>query len=125
MPTLNIPLTTLRVGATVFGPVTQNSAVSEITLDLDRTAGNSSLNSLPSSEQLAGQIDYSTDNGATWINAFGFVTVGGTFFDDDGVTVLTRTTVTQQRGIPGGAQVRATVTVTGARVTVQGSLATA
>ena len=120
---LNIPLTTLAVGAHTFGPT---SAAGFQTLDLliNRTVGSFSLNSQPATTTVDAEVDVSTDGGASWHLAFSGHAVGGTYVNDETGQTFTTTEITQSLPsvLPPGAQARAVVTVGGSQVSVSGSM---
>ena len=119
--TIPIPLTTLPVGSTTFGPVTV-SALTAITLTVDRTVAGG-LNSLTSASVLTISFDDSHDNGVTWTNRGITHSIGGTILHNG----VARTSDTSGVSFDdaGAVQVRAVVTVSGpSSIAVAGSLTT-
>lgn len=133
--TLTIPLTTLPVGATTFGPVTIADTDTRATLTVDRTV-TGGLNSLTSASTLAMEAQMSGDGGATWhaVDAgqpgtvTSWTTPGGiqTFTDRNGVQHAYTSSSGTWPLFPGTSRLgRAVVTVTGSSsVAISGSIAT-
>lgn len=121
--TLTIPQVTLPVGARTFGPGNVPDADVSITLTIDRTVAGG-LNSLTSASTLAVTVDQSNDGGTTWANLSGAAWTGGIQTDKHGVTRTAEVMLTELN--PGTSRkVRATVTVGGTSIVVDGSVATA
>ncbi len=122
--TLPIGTTTLPVGTRVVGPSTIGAGFSEISLTLDRTVAGG-FNATPTTV-LSLEIDKSTDSGATWQELVAASIPGGVFFTKDADTGLFDVPVNVADvnvSLPGTAmQLRAQIVVTGAAVTVAGSL---
>lgn len=116
--TFSIPLTTLAAGSRDLGPTTVADADMGVRLTIDRTV-TGGLNASPG-VTIDVALFQSGDGGATWFGGGGTQLVGGPkagrFGNADNVWV----------SFTAGAsrQVKATVTVTGGSVTVQGTLTT-
>lgn len=118
--TVPIPLTILAPGVHDFGPasIADNLTTSQITLDRTVAGG---LNSQPATTTCTAQIMQSNDGGATWTMIVGAGTIGGVVPAPGGVTATNW--IIEDGFLPGtGRQVKATVTVTGTSVAVQGTL---
>lgn len=121
--TLTIPLTTLSPGTREFGPAVLADTDSLVTLTIDRTVtsgGTPGFDASPATTTAVLAIDQSNDGGATWTNLCTETLVGGVH------TLRGQPVTTDDVGtylLPGTSrQGRASVTVSGAPVAVQGSL---
>lgn len=121
--TLNIPLSTLSVGAHVFGPASIPVGVTWASIVIDRTAGTSSLNSLPTTASVFIKIEVSLDGGTTWQEEVEAGTQGGIIIVR-GVQLNTFSVLVQPiAGDPASTTRRARATVTtNTSVSVSGSL---
>ena len=128
MATLSIPQVTLPVGAREIGPAPIADADSQIALTIDRTVPGG-LNATPAARiDLAAEV--SVDAGATWTLAVGGLVPGGEFIfpppRGDGVTPgpVSQLTVNLTQFPGTGRRIKATLAVSGAPVTVAGTLTT-
>jgi len=120
--TLTIPSVNLPNGARTFGPA--NVADTDVTtvLTVDRTVAGG-LNSLTAASTIETLVEQSNDGGTTW-----FTLVDGTWFGGavpvkgGGTATTAQIAVTYGPGT--GRQTRATLTVAGGPIRVQGSLTT-
>lgn len=120
--TFPIPLTTLQIGATDFGPAAAADSESSILLTIDRTV-TGGLNSLTSASELDVYTYQSNDGGATWHGLAGGGWTGGIQLTKTGQTRTAETLLTELN--PGTSRlVKATVTVSGTAIAVAGSLTT-
>lgn len=120
MATFNIPLTTLPVGSRDFGPVTVADNDTEVTLSVDRTVSGG-LNATPSAS-LVVQVSQSGDSGATWKVIAAATFPGGTVNFRGSVLTASQLITTWDPGT--GRQGKATIAVSGATVTVAGTIIT-
>jgi hypothetical protein len=123
--TLTIPLTTLPDGARIFGPAAVADADTRVALTVDRTPAGG-LNSLTAATSIDLLVEQSNDGGATW-----FLIVDGSIpggvqqaFRQPPGTPATSDQITVTFAPGTGRRARATMTVTGGPVAVQGSLTT-
>jgi len=120
--TLTIPLANLPDGSHVFGPVSVADTDATTVLTVDRTPAGG-LNSLTAAATIGVLIEQSDNGGSTWFLLVNGIIAGGPVAAKGGGTA-----VTAQVGVtygPGtGRQARATLTVAGGPVRVQGSLTT-
>lgn len=123
--TLNIPSITLKPGTHVFGPDTPPSGISTVTITFSRTDGSHSLNTAAPTTTFAAELEISYDGGTTWETLGGAETTGGSSTDPD--TGQPYATFYLEVDFPSpttaATQVRGTITVTGATVSVSGSIA--
>jgi hypothetical protein len=123
--TVNIPLTTLSVGAHDFGPAPISDTLTTSSLVIDRTV-TGGMNSLTPASVLSIQIMQSNDGGATWVLIVGGSGPGGimTWTDRNNVTHEMDTSTVNDGFLPGtGRQVKATVIVSGpSAIAVAGTL---
>jgi hypothetical protein len=118
---VSIPNLALPVGTRTFGPAALGAGFHEATITLDRTVA-SGLNAAPTTTTITMVIEESTDSGATWhgLNGAGDTTTGGTTSNHNGQINLSITSITLS-GL--ASEMRATLIVAGAAVTIAGSLA--
>jgi len=120
---VTIPSTTLPVGARDFGPANLNDNDTHISLTIDRTVSGG-LDATPAA-RIEIEAWQSNDGGVTWVLIVGGNLPGGPQFsvDKQGVQHPYTTGVVGNDLMPGtGRRIKATLTVTGSSVTVQGSL---
>lgn len=120
----SIPRTNLSVGGTDFGPFTVPDEDTRINILLDRTV-NKGLNSQPSTTTLDIEITGSNDGGNTWLPMASAGAQGGDVISKyTGLPeVSLGVSVTLMQGV--SRLLKATTTVTGTSVTIQGVLSTA
>lgn len=126
MTTVNIPLTTLAPGTYHFGPATVADTDSRIVITNDRTV-TGGMNSQTSATTLTLQSEQSNNGGATWQVLAVSIIQGGTWsYTKPGVSgqLVTTDNILTELNPGTSRQVRATVTVAGASVAVQGTLTT-
>jgi len=123
MATLTIPLTTLNTGAHTFGPATVADADKAAALTVDRTPAGG-LNSLTAATSIDLLIEQSDDGGATWFLLVDGSIPGGAQPAFRGGGTATSDTIAVSFAPGAGRRVRATMTVTGGPVAVQGTLTT-
>ena len=120
-----IPLDALTVGTHAFGPVTAPDDVSQATITIDRTVSRPNANGLngqPATTTLDIAVWQSSDDGTTWQLRASAGLIGGIYASNEAGDPYVASSVTVEL-VPGtGRRVRATVTVTGARVAVAGTL---
>lgn len=118
--TINIPLTTLTPGTYHFGPANLADTDTNVLLTIDRTV-TGGFSSQPSTTTAAITVEVSLDGGVTWLMNVSAPIGGGA--DNDRLGVPAATSSVGGSLIPGiGRQARATVTISGGTVAVQGSL---
>lgn len=96
--TLNIPTTTLAVGARTFGPFNINPNSSQAVITLDRTVAGG-LNSLDATSVLTVTVQSSPDGGTTWNDEVSATFPGGVY-SKNGVQV--NSAVLTVQGLDGG-----------------------
>lgn len=125
--TTTIPLTTLQNGTTVFGPANVNNNDTQSVLTVDRTPAGG-LNSLTSATTIDFLVEQSNDGGATWFLIVDGLVTGGLIPAQPPPKGpggnATSSTVGASYAPGTSRRVRATMTVTGGPVTVQGTLTT-
>jgi len=121
--TLTIPLISLPDGARVFGPANVADADRQTVLTVDRTPAGG-LNSLTTATSVDLLVEQSDDGGTTWFLLVDGQIPGGAqpAFRGGGTAASDTIAVTFAPGT--SRRVRATMTVTGGPVAVQGSLTT-
>jgi len=120
--TTAIPLTTLQTGAHTFGPASVADTDATTVLTVDRTVAGG-LNSLTAAAAIEILIEQSDDGGTTWFLLVDGVIAGGPVAAKGGGSAATaQVGVTYGPGT--GRQTRATLTVSGGPIRVQGSLTT-
>jgi len=120
--TLTIPLTTLPNGVRVFGPANVADTDHQTVLTVDRTV-TGGLAFLTAATTIEVLVEQSNDGGTTWFELVDGVLAGGPVADKGGGQ-LTQATVGVSYGPGTGRRTRATLTVAGGPVAVQGSLTT-
>lgn len=119
--TIPIPLTTLQVGTTTFGPVTFPPSFSRTVLTIDRTVANG-LNVNPSTT-ITYQVELSANGTTGWRNISGSTVTGGILQNDDGSTVTAQIDDTHWgTPWPANQHLRAVVIIAGHACAVSGSL---
>lgn len=125
MGTVTIPLTTLPVGTQHFGPAAIADTDNRIAVVIDRMVAGG-LDGLTPATTITLECEQSDDGGTTWVPVGGTTFAGGhETTSKTGVTVTVTTdsfTVTLNPGT--SRQGRATLTVAGTSVAVQGSITT-
>jgi hypothetical protein len=116
--TTTIPLVTLQNGSRTFGPAAIADADTRTSLTIDRTV-TGGLNSLTAATTIEILIEQSNDGGQTWFEDVDATLFGGPWPSKPGTPSVS---VTFDPGT--SRQVRATLTVAGGPVVVQGSLTT-
>lgn len=120
MATLNFGPVTLPLGTRVFGPAALADSDTKALLTIDRTV-TGGLNATAAA-RITIDVEQSNDAGATWQQLASGDIRGGTIIIHGGATD-TSDDVGMNLWPGTGRQARATVTVSGAAVAVQGSLA--
>ena len=119
--TLTIPLTTLSDGVRSFGPAAVADSDKVTVLTVDRTPAGG-LNSLTAATTIDLLVEQSDDGGVTWFLIVDGIIQGGPVPQGKAPPGTSQVACTFAPGT--GRRVRATMTVTGGPVTMQGSLTT-
>jgi len=121
--TTTIPLVTLQDGSRIFGPANVANPDVRTVLTVDRTPA-SGLGSLTTATTIELLVEQSNDGGTTWFELADGTIAGGAQADWRTGQPETASVIAVTFAPGTGRRVRATMTVAGGPVAVQGTLAT-